>query len=321
MRGVLALGLLFSQACLGSGAAHAAARHCEHALSYIVMPRQGHEPWDWRVFDPTTRRDTLFLRLRQAPGRARWDTTLAHVTYEMGDSIYRADWKLGAVPRPILCLPKLPGRCDWWFNPDSLRWQLLECFERVSGGDTLIRRSRLWQCSRDGHLWRSIAADSSAELDEEGAESEWPLAMAPFARHEATVTEEDLSRNQLPEALPGVGHEVDPPPGEKPFDVGPWWFIPSQGSTKRGIVLPVAFDIATFAGRPIYLVDLDRHAYRVIYGKAHDTDRGMLPVTAQEQCGFLAVTDYVTLTVFDIETGTRLIECPIEDAVWVQPPR
>ena len=58
-------------------------------------------PWQWRVFDPQTGRDALFLALTSFPRRIWWDPEFRSVEYEVAGRRERAPWRLGARPKPL----------------------------------------------------------------------------------------------------------------------------------------------------------------------------------------------------------------------------
>src|SRR4051812_27600371 len=51
--------------------------------------------WQWRLYDPLTRRDTLFLALTSFPLFTRWDSTYATLEFMQGKKIIHMPWRVG----------------------------------------------------------------------------------------------------------------------------------------------------------------------------------------------------------------------------------
>src|SRR5258706_13931740 len=86
----------FSVACASCGANAEAPRPSHHVVSYVVsagvVPDRGvpafplpplspvpDHPWQWRIFDPVTGRDTLLMNLRPYPLSVHWDCSFTAV--------------------------------------------------------------------------------------------------------------------------------------------------------------------------------------------------------------------------------------------------
>src|SRR5690242_14367445 len=54
---------------------------CDRALSYF---RTSGGNVQWRVYDPTSRSDTLFLTVEEVPSEMFWDTSLTRVDFIVG---------------------------------------------------------------------------------------------------------------------------------------------------------------------------------------------------------------------------------------------
>src|SRR5437867_5451149 len=70
--------------------------------------------WHWRVFDPASGRDTLFMALQSFPTRVRWDPALRFVEYAVSNCIERGAWGVGARPVGQARLALDSGLCAFW---------------------------------------------------------------------------------------------------------------------------------------------------------------------------------------------------------------
>jgi len=72
------------------------------------------EPWEWRLFDPATRRDTLFMTFDVFPAHMRWDPPFREVEFLLGDRVMRGPWRSGAAMIEQVRLPSDSSMCDFW---------------------------------------------------------------------------------------------------------------------------------------------------------------------------------------------------------------
>ena len=152
-----------------ANAAQASGTERDSVVSYFRdrVSRTDSSSWisscEWHVYDPARRVDRLLLTL---PGRAQviqWDTTFTSVCFTSVVGIHHKGLDLPlrlalrCAPRLVGVLPPPKGSTDYWFNPDSARWQA--SLEWPVAGDTLWRRE-LWQADRQGREWRRLRGDS-----------------------------------------------------------------------------------------------------------------------------------------------------------------
>ncbi len=80
---------------------------CSHVVSYFLFPYQGSHSrsHEWRLFDPLSHVDTLFLALPDGFEGVRWDTAFKNAYFSSGDSSCRVEWRLGAGPKRIPAMP------------------------------------------------------------------------------------------------------------------------------------------------------------------------------------------------------------------------
>jgi len=285
---------------------------------------------EWHVYDPARRADRLLLTL---PGSARvlhWDTTFTSVCFTaalgftMTDSIFRCDWRFGARPRLVGVVPPLArGYLDYWFNPDSARWQASR--EWPASGDTLWRRE-LWQSDRQGREWRRLLGDSVIVDPRADGHDEWAVAAA--MRRERGVSEpgeqEDLDRLST-EAVWFDTSTVSLYTGEsRGYDEAEWYFLPFRAAPGMGLAFRwEEWGIEGPAmGSPIFAVDLASHTKHLL--SSAYSDGWCAPVHFGAERGGYALASYCFdgPRIIDVRTGEVVFEGgpDTRDPTWVLAP-
>ncbi|HET7250117.1 MAG TPA: hypothetical protein VFI79_09750 [Gemmatimonadales bacterium] len=284
---------------------------------------------EWRVYDPVRRTDRLLLTL---PGRAQvvqWDTTFTSVCFTrsfgftMRDSIYRCDWRFGARPRLVGVMPPPNGMTDFWFNPDSSRWQASQ--QWPVGVDTLWRRDLL-QADRQGREWRRLRGDSVI-IDPVDGPEEW--AVAATMRREPGVSEpgaqQDLDRLDT-EAVWFDTSAVRLYSGtSREYDDAYWYFLPFRAAPAKGFAYRWNTDgtDGPVMGTPIFVVDLGRHTKQLL--SSADPDSWCAPVHfGAERRGYaLASFCFDGPRIVDVHTGEIVFDGGpnTRDPPWVLAPR
>jgi len=284
-----------------ASASHASPR-CVRVLSYFCGDDRGVQ---WRIYDPAARTDNLFLAL---PGAAsvRWDSSLTRAEYRVGDDLFEVAWRLGARPKRIARLPHLPDIQDWWFNPDSSRWQL---WTMAPPPVTATRpeyrdcHSELWQSTGDGERWHRLVADT---VDcEEWFEGSSPRPVprrvgALRARSGPMVSSYDLTDDLSPESRRGdwIGSDSD-------SCQHPLWYAPSPSVPGRGISFRwgIGAPEPDRALQPVHWVDRD-HGKRVLLCGPDSCPDNFTGVAVSEECGLLLLEcDYGKTRLIDLATG------------------
>jgi hypothetical protein len=213
---------------------------------------------EWHVYDPARRSDRLLLTIPGYIHAVRWDTTFTSVRFTAGDSIYRCDWRFGARPQLVGVVPPKRGYYDYWFNPDSARWQA--SLQWPVAGDTLWRRE-LWQANDQGRDWRPLRGDSVV-VDPDDMPAVWAVAAA--MRREPGVSEplaqRDLDRIDT-EAVWFDTSTVRLYAGtSRGYPDAHWYFLPFRAAPEIGLAFRWEYDIEgpVMAG-PIFVVDLARN--------------------------------------------------------------
>jgi hypothetical protein len=297
-----------------------AAPACDRVVSYILEPGPNHT--QWRIFDPVRRKDVLFLDVPGGFAGLRWDTTLDAACFRSRDTLYRIGWRWRARPQVITTLPA--GSEDWWFNPDSSRWQAIRMGQPVQDEfDNQRCAAELWQADARGTGWRRIRSDS---LDFQNLSGDlWRWSDGTSVRREGPVTtRDDLASEAYEESLLQRSAVID----DSSFmvtsfgsDSGEWQFLPLQSSPRRGVAFQWRApeqDWGGFSG-PFYLVDLDHRTRTLIEG----TDERIVRSLVAEHCGLLLVPGSQGRPRL-IDTSGRKIFSPASntyDAVWVRRPR
>lgn len=266
-----------------------AAQSCDRVLCYFI----GREPAvQWRIYDPVRRTDRLFLKLSEEAS-VRWDSSGSRVEYRVGRELFHADWNLGVKPRRVAVFPELPTIEDWWFNPDSSRWQLwtMASLPEAPGRPPYEEcRAQLWQSSRNGMEWEVVRADTQDCQDWYypivGPAERWSPDLASNMRRVPTVISEDLAP-ALSEA--SQGSELLEHSSACPF---PLYYVPSRGSALRGVRFRYLAAAAPESPRPLPPVHwVDRkHGRRVLLcGPDRPCPEEITGVELTEQCGLLLV--------------------------------
>ncbi len=295
-------------AVLLSGPTSSAGEVCDRVLCYFCGSDTAAQ---WRIYDPVRGTDTLFLTLSK-PGTVRWDSSLTHVEYLSGSDLFVADWRFGATPHRVARLPELPSIDDWWFNPDSLCWQLWRMAPLPEGpGGPLYQdcRAELWQSSRDGTDWHLAVADTEDCQDwyyepgfrpSFGSETYW----APRMRRVPTVTPDDLTHKVSPES-PGAELVESAPECDEPM-----YDAPSRTVPGRWIQFRYLDDAAPEPSRvlyPVHLVDRERGTRTLLCGPDVSCPEEILSTTVSEECGLVLVVRAPELTrLVDIATGREV---------------
>lgn len=308
-----------------------AAEPCDRVVSYSLFPYQGSElnSSEWRIFDPSLRKDILFLSSPRGFEGVRWDSTFESVLFSSGDSLYRVAWRVGAKPRLITELPS--GCARWWFNPDSGRWQGLCALEQSKTDDYDHDRysGELWQSSRDGTTWRRVRVDSLDLVDPDS--DLWQWADGTRIGSEApVVTLDDLASETWEESWGQKTAFIDTSTltvtvsSGNGYDSDQWFFLGLQSAPRRGIAFRLSESPApehAWSGvvGPFYLVDLDRRTKTPVA----DSDAGLMRSLFAEHCGLLLVPGVMGNPRLLDSSGHQVFSQSwnSEDAVWVPPPR
>lgn len=249
----------------------------------------------WRIFDPGSGRNEVYQTLTSEPTNIIWDKFFDKVTYRAGDRLYEADWRAGAVPRPIAAFPAefdMKKLWDTWWDDNAGTWQAIE----MSHGDkdsNYFASARLWQL--DGDRWK-IAEQMALDCY-----SDEPCAEIPRkAMHvEASLTLASLAgRHSLASA-------------------GPTLYVDDNGLVRYpSLTVPGRFlevrwegmDESSMVG-PLSLV-IGETGEKIIFSDY---------ANFSERAGFLLLGTAGPLV--DLRSGKNLLpgDGAIHSAVWVQP--
>ncbi len=134
----------------------------EEGLPSDTMPQH---PWEWRFYDPATRRDHLFLRLSSFPLDIRWDSSFTSVEFHSGHTIVRAPWRPGAELQKIVDLPADSSLCDFWMDAAG-EWHVVtqrEVMVPLPDGRRIAQNvGTRWDRSRSTGTWDVAVIDSEA---------------------------------------------------------------------------------------------------------------------------------------------------------------
>jgi hypothetical protein len=120
--------------------------------------------WEWRIFDPSTGRDELYLRLPSYPLLIRWDPSFASVEFLLRDRIVRTEWMFGSRIQDQVGLPADSCLCDFWFADDT--WHVVTQEEVPTvwpdGRAAVAQLGKRWDLEASTRAWHVAAVDSQA---------------------------------------------------------------------------------------------------------------------------------------------------------------
>jgi hypothetical protein len=144
-------------------------------------------PYDWRIYDPESRRDFSFLRLAGAPSHIRWDNSFRSVEFKVGRDVFRAPWGRGAKRVVLFQLPVDSTICEFWWNEQDSSWNYTSdrhIGDLVRHGDTFfISSAEVWKKMDRGAHWTLVKRDSCWEVSC-GCVSKW----LPAQRADSPIT-------------------------------------------------------------------------------------------------------------------------------------
>lgn len=334
MRRLLLIASVLQALLAATDAAHARPAGRDSVVSYFrdratrTASGSGITSCEWRVYDPARRADRLLLTL---PGRVQvvqWNTTFTSVCFTvastgftMRDSIYRCDWRFGARPRLVGVAPPPRGNTDYWFNPDSARWQA--SLEWPVSGDTLWRRE-LWQADGRGREWRRLRGDSVIADAVDGQAEAWDAAAA--MRREPGVSapgaQQDFDR-LCSEAVWFDTSTVSLYQGtSRTYDDACWYFLPFRAAPERGFAFRWDTTMEPRVSPPIFVADLERRTKHLL--SSADLEGWCAPVHfGAERRGYvLASSCFDGPRIVDVHTGEMVFEGGpnTRDPIWVPAP-
>ncbi len=268
---------------------------------------------EWRVYDPARRTDRLLLTL---PGRAavvQWDTTFTSVCFvrslgfALTDSIYRCDWRFGALPRLVAIAPPPRGYSDFWFNPDSLRWQASQ--QWPIAGDTLWRRE-LQQADARGREWRRLRGDS-VFVDPLDMPTEWAAAAA--MRREPGISEpgaqQDLDRLGTEAVWFDTSTASLYAGTSRASGDADWYFLPFRTAPGLGFAYRWDFGIeGPEMAAPVFVVDLGRHTKHLLPSADFESWSAPVRFAAERQRYAFASFGFGGPRIVDVRTGEIVFE-------------
>jgi hypothetical protein len=276
--------------------------------------------WHWRVYDPASGRDTLYLALPSFPTRVRWDPAFRFVEYAVTGRIERAAWRLGARPEEQIRLPMDSCLCDFWSDSTG-RWHVLTQLEveehpAPGYGQPHQFATRWDQDAND--KWRLAARDSA--YDPFGGCLEWKTL---GARPPAARLRDMLDSMRIEYHRDSTLHRI-PGPDEEESDVLVW--VPSRIDPSIGLELTVGTGDSDHAMEPVVWSDRRRGRRRTLCprGGTHDETSGQ--VAFSERRGFLLIAAEYSGAypiVADMRAGRVLfrVSRPSARAVWVPAPK
>ncbi len=308
-----------------SATAGAAPPPSRHVVSYLVsigdstdngvpayygvpFSRGPDHPWQWRIFDPVSKRDTLFMNLPSYPMRVRWDSSFTSVEFVAGGRIVRAPWRLGTKTRDMADLPPDSLVCDFWFDTSG-RLHVLTQTDLEGSGDGVV--AKRWDRGSSGQ-WTVAVVDTGNE-HYGGCFSSPRLESGATRPRDVTVT-------ALLDSM-RIGDYSD-----SGIESSALVWIASNLGPSIGLEMGTATGDSYHAAEPVIWVDSKRGLRKTVYakGQSQDDAAGQLAFGYRE--GFLlVVAEYSGAypAVVDMRSGEVLFKSDRQSsqAVWVPAPR
>lgn len=280
--------------------------------------------WDWRIYDPLTKRDTLFLKLRFFPMNLRWDSLYTIAEFVYGNKIARVRWAMGAQIQELAQVPTDSCLCDFWH--DALGGLHLvaqrEAPATYEGRPYIANVGTRWDYEQSRGAWRVTEVDSgagghygecyvTAKLRRGAAQVfSWPVAalldsMGLDLRRARTLSQ-DTHGN---------------------YQADSWLWVPSVVDTTQGLEMGEGEGDFVHAFSPVLWVDRRTNRRRTIYPVQWPTAAASgNQVCFMERVGMVLVAgefDGANPVVADMKTGRTLLKITQNSAraVWVPAPR
>lgn len=290
-----------------------------------AFPERRHSthPWHWRVFDPASGRDTLFMALQSFPTRVRWDPAFRFVEYAVANRIERVPWRLGARPEEQARLPVDSCLCDFWSDSTG-RWHVvtqLEVEEHPRPG-YVFRRDIATRWDQDaGGTWRA-AVEDSAGTHYGGCVERGRLA-GRLGRPADVMLRDLLDSMRIEYHRDSTLRRLPGPDEEEP-DVLVW--VPSRFDPGIGLELTVGTGDSPHAMEPVVWLDRRTGRRKTLCPRGGTHDEAAGQVAFSERRGFLLITAEYSGAfpiVADMHTGRVIfrVSRPSARAVWVPAPK
>ena len=279
------------------------------------------ESWQWRVFDPVARRETLFLALPSIPTHIRWDPAFRHVEFVIENRIERAAWRLGAEMQEQSKLPLDSTLCDFWWSSASGRWHALTQREielpAPPGYSKTINIARRWDRNSSGG-WTVAAVDTS--------DDSYGTCFSTERLEKGATRVSSVQLGALLDSM-RIGNYQDSTLSQDPRNPDNGWvWIALSKDRSLGLEMKSGFGDSDHAFEPIIRVDRAHARRDTIYaeGQSHHETGGQ--IAFREHAGFLLATAEFSgayPAVIDIRTGKSLLRVDrlSARAVWVPAPR
>lgn len=284
--------------------------------------RLARHPWQWRIFDPTDGRDTLFLNLPAFPTRIRWESRFQVVEYAIGNRVERAAWRLGAKPEVQAVLPVDSCLCDYW-SDTSGQWHVVTqrevAYHPRPGYESYRQFVTRWDLEPSGK-WRA-AAEDTLEDPYGGCEASDHLARG-FPRAPVVLVGALLDSMTILNQRDSILHEVV---ATKDEAAGWLAWVPSNVHPAIGLEVKAEQGDDLHAMEPVVWVDREGERRTTVYARGESRYDAFGQIALAQRGQFLlVVAEYSGAypVVADMRTGKVLfrVSRPSARAVWVRAP-
>jgi hypothetical protein len=273
----------------------------------VPFSRGPDHPWQWRIFDPVSKRDSFFMNLPSYPMRIRWNSSFTSVEFVAAGRIFRTPWRWGAKMRDMADLPPDSLVCDFWFDTSG-RLHVLTQTDLEGVGDGVV--AKRWDRGNSGQ-WTVAAVDTG---------SEHYGGCFSSARLSEATRPQDVTVTALLDSM-RIGNY-----GDSGIESSGLVWIASNLGPSIGLEMDTATGDTYHAAEPVIWVDSKRRLRKTVYakGQSQDDAAGQLAFGYREVF-LLVVAEYSGAypAVVDMRSGEVLFKSDRQSsqAVWVPAPR
>lgn len=282
-----------------------------------VMPPH---PWEWRIYDPLSGSDRLFLKLRSFPVGIRWDSTFASAEFILGKRIARVRWKMGEPVQELADLPSDSSLCDFWMDASG-GWHVVtqrEVEKSLPDGRQYVANvGTRWDLPRSSARWHAAVVDSQAG-------GHYGECYVTPRLQDGSPPPKTIRVGSLVYGM-SLDHLRVSVLSQKSYDEGgeEWVWVASSTDSTLGLEMGAGFGDSYHALEPVIWVDRRRSRRTEVYPSGR-SDSGQ--VAFEERKGLvLIVSEYDGgyPVVADMRSGQVLfrVDRASARAVWVPIPR
>ena len=275
------------------------------------------ERWEWRLFDPASRRDTLFMTFDVFPVHMRWDPAFREVEFLLGDHVMRGPWRSGATMIEQVRLPSDSSVCDFWESrPGVWHATIQETFrtEAAEGYSYELNVATRWDHAKAA--WVAAVVDTGGDQYGSCFTSERLDQDAPHPpRIEIHAMLDSMRIGSYQDSALSI------PVGEDCHNCDGFVWIPLREDRSMGLEMGSGMGDTYHAFAPVTWVDRANSQRAVVYAAAGVDDQIAFGVRGDF---LLIATEFEGKhpSIIDLRNGKTVmrVDGPSARAVWVPAP-